>query len=64
MNHGHILLTVNAIYDAAFYFTSEEIGGKDVHELVEKPQMYLMARCRDTLEDQLLYSDTHLEDIH
>ena len=64
MNHGHILLTVNAIYDPAFYFTSEEIGGKDVQELVEKPQMYLMARCRDTLEDQLLYSDTRLEEIH
>jgi len=63
MNHGHILLTVNAIYDPAFYFTSEELGGKDVQELVEKPQMYLMARCRDTLEDQLLYSDTCLEDI-
>ena len=63
MNHGHILLTVNAIYDPAFYFTSEELGGKDVQEMVEKPQMYLMARCRDTLEDQLLYSDTRLEDI-
>lgn len=64
MNHGHILLTVNAIYDPAFYFTSEEIGGKDVQEMVEKPQMYLMARCRHTLEDQLLYSDTRLGDIH
>ena len=63
MNHGHIPLTVNAIYDPAFYFTSEEPGGKDVQEMVGKPQMYLMARCRDTLEEQLLYSDTRLEDI-
>ena len=63
MNHGHILLTVNAIYDPAFYYTSQELGGKDVQEMVEKPQIYLMARCRDTIEDQLLYSDTRLEDI-
>ena len=63
MNHGHILLTVNAIYDPAFYYTSQELGGEDVQEMVEKPQIYLMARCRDTIEDQLLYSDTRLEDI-
>ena len=63
MNHGHILLTVNAIYDPAFYFTSEELNGLDVQELVEKPQIFLLARCRDTTEDQLLYSETRLDDI-
>ena len=63
MNHGHILLTVNAIYDPAFYYTSQVLGGKDVQEIVEKPQIYLKARSRDTIEDQLLYSDTRLEDI-
>ena len=31
--------------------------------MVEKPQIYLMARSGDTTEDQLLYNDTHLEDI-
>ena len=31
--------------------------------MVEKPQIYLMARSGDTIEDQLLYNDTHLEDI-
>jgi len=46
MNHGHILLTANAIYDSAFYFTSAELHGKDVQELVEKPRVYIMARCR------------------
>ena len=62
MNHGHILLMVNAVYDTAFY-NSQELGGKDVQEMVEKPQIYLMARCKDTIEDQLLYSETCLEDI-
>ena len=64
MNHGHLLLTVNAIYDAAFYYTSEEPHGKNGQELVEKPHIYIMARCRDTIEDQLLYSETRLEDIN
>ena len=63
MNHGHILLTVNSVYDPAFYCTSKELGGKDVQEMLEKPQIYLMARCRDTIDDQLLYNDTRLEDI-
>ena len=49
MKHGHILLTVNAIYDPAFSFASEELGGTDLLEMVEKPQIYLMASCRDTL---------------
>ena len=63
MNHGHILLTANAIYDPAFYFTSAELHGKDVQELVEKPHVYIMARCRDTTEDQLMYSESRLEDV-
>ena len=63
MNHGHILLTANAIYDPAFYYTSEELHGKNVQELVEKPHIYITARCRDTTEDQLMYSETRLEDI-
>ena len=39
MNHGHLLLTVNTIYDPAFYYTSEELHGKNVQELVEKPHI-------------------------
>ena len=63
MNHGHILLTVNCIYDPAFYLTPGELNGLDVQELVEKPQIYLLARYRDTIEYQLLYSETRFEDL-
>ena len=63
MNHGHILLTVNALYDPAFYYTSQELHEKAVQELVEKPHIYVIARCRHITEDQLLYSETRLEDI-
>ena len=39
INHGHILLTVNTIYDPALYYTLQELEGKDVQEMVEKPQI-------------------------
>ena len=64
MDHGHLLLTVSEIYDPAFYYTSEELHGKNVQELVQKPHIYIMAKCRDTTEDQMLYSETRLEDIN
>ena len=64
MNHAHPLLTVSEIYDPAFYYTSEELRGKNVQELVQKPHIYIMAKCRDAVEDQLLYSETRLEDIN
>ena len=63
MNNGHILLTANAIYDPAFYSTSAELHGKDVQDLVEKPHIYIMARCKDTTKNQLMYSETRLEDV-
>ena len=64
MNHGHLLLTVSAIYDPTFYYTSEELHGKNVQELVQKPYIYIMAKWRDTIEDQLLYSENRLEDLN
>ncbi|CAH3029023.1 unnamed protein product [Porites evermanni] len=32
MNHCHLLLTLSAIYDPTFYYTSEELHGKNVQE--------------------------------
>ena len=56
MSHGHILLTVTAIYDPAFYYTPEKLGGRNVQDLMEKPQIYLLAYSwQRHLEDQLLY---------
>ena len=56
MRHGHVLLTVTAIYDPAFYYTPEKLGGRNVQDLMEKPQIYLLAYSwQRHLEDQLLY---------
>ena len=58
LNHGHLLLTVNTLYDPAMYFTPVELKLKtgkdiDIETQVQKPQVYIMARCKDTLTDQL-----------
>lgn len=46
LNHGHLLLTVNSVYDdEALYYTNEEMKAKgkgdiDVQSVVERPQVY------------------------
>lgn len=50
LNHGYLLITVNVVYDEALFFTDKEIEeqGKanvDVQSLVERPQVYILARC-------------------
>ena len=42
LNHGHLLLTVNSVYDEALYYTNEEMKAKgkgdiDVQSIVERP---------------------------
>ena len=68
MNHGHILLTVNCLYDPAFFYTAEEIKSRtrkdlDPESIVQEPHVYILARCRDTVVDQLCYIDGRVEDL-
>ena len=61
-NHGYILFTVNALFDPAVYFSDieyEQISGKkiDVQSEIEKPQLYIVGRCRFTNE-QLAYVES------
>lgn len=63
LNHGHILLTVSAVYDEALYFTSEEMRAKgqeniDVQSLVERPHVYILGRCGSSEVEQLAYITT------
>ena len=46
LNHGHILLTVSAVYDEALYYTNKEMKGRgqeniDVQSLVERPHVHI-----------------------
>ncbi|CAH1277639.1 Hypp9731 [Branchiostoma lanceolatum] len=67
LNTGHLLVTVHALYDPAIHYTSEEMRqqGKpmDVQSVVEAPEVYLLARCKSTIADQLKYVRCQREDI-
>ena len=63
LNHGHLLLTVNSVYDEARYFTNEEMKAKgkgdiDVQAVVERPHVYILGRCGSSEVDQLAYINT------
>lgn len=63
LNHGHLLLTVNSVYDEALYYTNEEMKAKgkgniDVQAVVEIPHVYILGRCGSSEVDQLAYINT------
>ena len=56
------------MYDPTVYYTPEEmkdITGKevDIQEIIETPEVYLLAQASDTIIDKLSYIDTRVEDI-
>lgn len=64
-NHSHIVFNVNIMYDTAVYLTDIEYFAKFgrricVQSVVEKPQLYIIARCRSN-DEQLGYVDTRVE---
>ena len=64
-NTGHIIFTVNCLYDPAIYMTDKEYKdttGKvvDVQTEIEKPHVYIVARCRSCDAEQLAYVETRL----
>ena len=64
LSHGHLLMTVKVIYDKRFFLTDEEVSGTlNVQQFVEDPEIYMLTRCRDTLADKFMYSESRLEDI-
>ena len=59
--HGHFLVLVSAVYDRAFYLTSEEVQAKynreiDVQSIVEVPEVHILGRSTSFLEDQATYN--------
>lgn len=68
LNHGHHLIMVAAMYDPAFYLTSDEmeVAGKgklDVHNVVETPHIYILGRCTSSEAEKIAYSETRQEDL-
>ncbi|KAI8516252.1 hypothetical protein Bbelb_048330 [Branchiostoma belcheri] len=58
-NHGHVLYMTNTTYDPAVHLTDEDYLVWRQHQStahVEKPAMYMIARCSSSDADQLCYS--------
>ena len=64
-NHGHVVFTVNLLYDPAVFLTNEEHKFQthrniEIQRQVEKPIVYIVARCRAN-DEQLAYVQTRTE---
>ena len=63
--HSHVLMLVAAVYDPAFFYTSQELEEKgaliDVQSAVEEPQIYILGRSRSSLQDQSTFSQCRRE---
>ena len=65
-NHAYVLFMVNCLYDPAIYLKDDEYFTKykeqvNVQSIVEKPELYILARCQSS-DAQLLYTKTRHED--
>ena len=66
-NHGHILFSINVLYDCAVFHTSPKYEQKfnvkkDIQRLVETPELYLIGRCANN-DEQLGYIETRVSSL-
>ena len=66
-SHSYLLMMVSIMYDRAVFLTNEEYEQKyhtslDIQSIIEKPQVYLLARCPSN-DQQILYIEERLQDI-
>ena len=66
-NHGHIMMMVSCMYDDGAFVTDQEYQPEhgclqNIQSIVEKPYVYLLARCPSD-DHQLLYSQERINDI-
>ena len=59
-------MTVSVLYNEAFFFRNKQMeeqgkGNVDVQFLVERPHVYILARCGSSEVDQLAYINTRKE---
>ena len=66
-NHGHIMMMVSCMYDDGAFVKDQEYQSEhgclqNIQSIVEKPYVYLLARC-PSHDHQLLYSQERINDI-
>lgn len=63
--HSHLLVLVASVYDPALYYTSEEMKQKgvviDVQTTIEEPEIHILARSGNSLDDQSMFSQCRRE---
>ena len=63
--HSYLLVLVAAVYDPAFYYTTEEMYGRgtniDVPTDVEDPQIHILGKSTSSLKDQAQFSEKRRE---
>lgn len=66
-SHGYLLLMVATMYDRALHISEsefkDEFGLTDIQSFIEKPFMYLIARCPSN-NQQILYTKERMDDLH
>ena len=70
VSHSPFLFLISWLYDTAWCLSNTEYQDKhprstaiDVHSIVEKPHLYILARCGSGLSDQAAYSSIRMEDL-
>lgn len=66
-NHSHIMMTVSVIFNKAVFYSDQEYFEKtkeklNIQSIIEKPELYILARCPST-DQQILYANDRVLDI-
>ena len=68
LSHGFLLYTIKCLYDSSIFYTDKEMLDRckkvvDVQSLVERPEIYILASCDDTIAEKLSYVEARREDL-
>ena len=68
LNSGYMLYTAKVIFSETIFYTDEEyfvkFGRKlNIQSVVEQPEIYIVAKCADTIAEKLAYIDVRREDL-
>ena len=59
--HTYVLYTIGCLYDAAVFFTQDELNQNgidiDIEETLSKPLIHIIARCGSSDEDTVVYAE-------
>jgi len=65
-SHGYLLIMVGTLYDPAIHISEnqfrEGFGSTGIQALIEKPFMYIVARCPSN-NQQILYTKERMDDL-